>query len=165
MRALLSALPQAWTRTRATGRQLIAARENVMSLNLRQQCQLRRIESRLLRSEPHLAAMLTVFGRLSADERMPASEQVITRLDRMWRAAILIVTAVIAMAVTIGLLVSSVLASLIRAIRIWAIRIWAIRARPAQPARQQTGPGSRPGALQRLRRALSPLTLPFHQYS
>jgi hypothetical protein len=125
MRALLSALPQAWTRTRATGRQLIAARENVMSLNLRQQCQLRRIESGLLRSEPHLAAMLTVFGRLSADEHMPASEQVITRLDRMWQAAILIVNAIIAMAVTIGLLVSSVLASLIRA----------IRARQAQPAR------------------------------
>ena len=43
-----------------------------MSLSHRQQHQLHRIETGLLRSDPQLAAMLGVFGRLSAGEAMPA---------------------------------------------------------------------------------------------
>jgi hypothetical protein len=54
-----------------------------MSLNHRQQRQLRRIESRLLQSDPQLAAKLDVFGKLSAGQRLPAWEQIVTRLDRV----------------------------------------------------------------------------------
>ena len=53
-----------------------------MSLNRREQRELHRIESGLLRSDAHLAAMLAVFSRLSAGQRMPGREQAATRLDR-----------------------------------------------------------------------------------
>jgi len=46
-----------------------------MSLNYRQQRQLQRIESLLLRSDPQLAAMLAMFGRLSAGQRMPTADR------------------------------------------------------------------------------------------
>jgi Protein of unknown function (DUF3040) len=71
-----------------------------MSLNHRQQHQLRRIESRLRRSEPHLAAMLIVFDRLAAGECLPAWERVSSRRDRIGAAAtqacaVLIATAIV----------------------------------------------------------------------
>jgi len=113
-----------------------------MSLNHRQQRELQRIESRLFQSEPHLAAMLTVFGRLSADQRMPAREQVATRMDRMRQAAVLITkaiagmaAAIAGMAAAIGLLISAVMALL-------TALVMGSRARPPQPTHQQTVPGS-----------------------
>jgi Protein of unknown function (DUF3040) len=103
-----------------------------MSLNHHQQRQLHRIESRLLRSDPHLAAMLTVFGRLAADQRMPAWEQdLATRLDRIREAAALITKAIAVMAAAIGFLVSAVLALL-------TVILTGRRVRPSESARQQT---------------------------
>jgi hypothetical protein len=102
-----------------------------MSLNHHQQRQLHRIESRLLRSDPHLAAMLAVFVRLSADQLMPAWEQdVATRRDRIRQAA-LITKAIAALAATIGFLVSAVLALL-------TVISAGRRAQPPESAREQT---------------------------
>ena len=56
-----------------------------MSLNHRQLHRLHRIESGLLRSDPQLAAMLAMFGRLSGGQHMPAWEQIATRPDRVLR--------------------------------------------------------------------------------
>src|ERR1700730_14351231 len=81
-----------------------------MSLNYRQQRQLQRIESPLLRSDPHRAARLAMFGRLSAGQRMPVREQAATRLDRIRQAAAMIAKAVAAMSAAIELLVSALLA-------------------------------------------------------
>jgi hypothetical protein len=107
-----------------------------MSLNRRQQHQLYRIESRLLRSDPHLAAMLAVFGRLSTGQRMPAREQVATRLDRIRQAAALIAKATAVTATAIAFLVSAVLALFT------AIIIMGRRASLPQPTHTQTGSGT-----------------------
>ncbi len=107
-----------------------------MSLNYRQQRQLQRIESLLLRSDPQLAAMLTMFGRLAAGQRMPVREQAAaTRLDRMRQAAALIAKAVAAMSAAIDLFVSAVLA-------LFTALIMGSRAQPAQPTRQRANPGT-----------------------
>jgi Protein of unknown function (DUF3040) len=108
-----------------------------MSLNHRQQRELQRIESRLLQSEPHLAAMLAVFARLSAGQRMPAWEQqqAATRLDRMRQAAVLIAKAITVTAAAIGLLVSAILAFV-------TALVIGTRAQPAQPTGQRTRPGT-----------------------
>ena len=103
-----------------------------MGLDFRQQRQLDRIESRLRRSDPHLAGMLTIFVRLSARERMPVGEQISTRLDRLQRAAALVTRSLAAMALTIGLLVSGMLTTVSLSLR--------PRARAPQPARQQAFP-------------------------
>jgi hypothetical protein len=110
-----------------------------MSLNHRQQRQLYRIEFRLLRSDPKLAAKLTMFGKLSAGEYMPAWEQIATRLDRIRQAEDLFVKAVAFMAAAIGLLFAAFLA-------LFTAIIMGGRARSPQPARQQAGPaaGGRP---------------------
>jgi hypothetical protein len=81
-----------------------------MSLNHRQQHQLYRIEFRLRRSEPHLAAMLTVFDRLSAGEGLPAWEQVSCRRDRIGQAAAQIRQAVAILTATVIVLIGAVLA-------------------------------------------------------
>jgi hypothetical protein len=106
-----------------------------MSLNYRQQRQLQRIESPLLRSDPQLAAMLAMFGRLAAGQRLPAREQAATRLDRIRQAAAMIAKAVAAMSAAIGLLVSAVLA-------LFTALIMGSRARPAPPTRQRANPGT-----------------------
>ena len=106
-----------------------------MSLNHRQQHQLYRIESRLLRSDPKLASMLTVFNGLSVGQRMPAWEHIATRLDRIRLATALIAKAIAVIAAAIGLLVSAVIA-LFTAIVIGS------RARTPQPAGQRTSPGT-----------------------
>src|ERR1700691_3895822 len=106
-----------------------------MSLNHRQRHQLDRMEARLLRSDPQLAAMLAVFGRLSAAERMPAWEQEAGRQDRIRQAAALISRATAAMAAAIGLLLSAVLALL-------AAFLMGSRAGQRQRARLEAGPGS-----------------------
>src|SRR5260370_42604139 len=70
-----------------------AVQEHVMSLSHRHQRQLYRIESGLLRADPQLAAMLGIFGKLSAGQAMPFWEQVPTRRDRARQAAALTVQA------------------------------------------------------------------------
>jgi len=107
-----------------------------MSLNYRQRCQLHRMEARLLRSDPRLAAMLGVFGRLSAGQHMPAWEQLATSRDRIRQAAALIVNAIAIMAAAIHLLFSAVLA-LFTAVVMG-------RARTPRRTHQQARPG--PGA-------------------
>ena len=86
-----------------------------MSLSHHQQRQLHRIESGLLRADPRLAAMLGIFGKLSAGQAMPSWEQVPTRRDRVRQAAALTVQAATLAAAAIGLLLSAVLALLIAA--------------------------------------------------
>ncbi len=46
-----------------------------MSLPYRQQWQLRHIDNALRRSDPHLAAMLAIFARLTAGERTHDAER------------------------------------------------------------------------------------------
>jgi len=84
-----------------------------MSLSHRQQHQLHRIETGLLRSDPQLTAMLGVFGRLSADEVMPAREQMPSRQQSIRQAAALIVKAITIVAAAIVLLFRAVLALVI----------------------------------------------------
>ena len=106
-----------------------------MSLNYRQQRQLQRIESLLLRSDPQLAAMLAMFGRLSAGQRMPVRGQAATRLDRIRQAAAMIGKAVAAMFAAIDLFVSAVLA-------LFTALIMGSRAQRAQPTSQRANPGT-----------------------
>jgi len=111
-----------------------------MSLTHRERNQLYRIESGLLRSDPKLASMLTVFASLSAGQCMPAGEQVATWghiatwLTRIRQAAALIAEAITAMAAAFGLLAY--------AVRTLLCALVGRRARRPQPARQQTGPGT-----------------------
>lgn len=84
-----------------------------MSLSHHHQRQLYRIESGLLQADPQLAAMLGIFGKLSASHAMPSWEQVPTRRDRVRQAAALTVQAVTLAAAAVGLLLSAILALLI----------------------------------------------------
>jgi Protein of unknown function (DUF3040) len=84
-----------------------------MSLSHHQQRQLYRIESGLLRADPQLAAMLGIFGKLSAGQAMPSWEQVPTRRDRARQAAALTVQSVTLAAAAAGLLLSAILALVI----------------------------------------------------
>jgi len=86
-----------------------------MSLSHHHQRQLHRIETGLLRADPQLAAMLGIFGKISAGQAMPAREQVPARRDRVRHAAALTVQAVTLAAAAIGLLLSAILALLIAA--------------------------------------------------
>ena len=114
-----------------------------MSLSHHQQHQLHRIEAGLLRADPQLAAMLGIFGRLSAGQAMPSWEQVPTRRDRVRQAAALTVQAVALAAAAVGLLLSAILALVI---------VVAGRPRPAAGApppgpertRRGRGAGGRP---------------------
>lgn len=69
------------------------AREHAISLSRCEQSRLRRIQASLCRSDPKLAGMLGVFGRLCAGRRMPAWEQAPSRLDRIRQAAALLAAA------------------------------------------------------------------------
>src|SRR5258706_6115875 len=60
-----------------------AVQEHAMSLSHHQQRRLYRIETGLLRADPQLAAMLGIFGKLTAGQVMPAREQVPARRDRV----------------------------------------------------------------------------------
>ena len=84
-----------------------------MSLSHHQQHQLHRIQTGLLRADPQLAAMLGIFGRLSASQAMPAWEQVPASRDRIRQAAALTVQAAALAAAAIGLLLSAILALLL----------------------------------------------------
>ena len=84
-----------------------------MSLRYRRGHQLRRIEAGVCRSDLHLAAMFRVFGRLYADDGMPAWEQVAQEPaspSRLRQAAAWSVAALIAMAAAISVLLSKAVA-------------------------------------------------------
>ena len=81
-----------------------------MSLNHHHQRQLYRIQAGLRRADPQLAAMLGIFGKLSAGQAMPPWEQVPTRRDRARAAAALIVQAITLAAAATGLLLRAILA-------------------------------------------------------
>jgi Protein of unknown function (DUF3040) len=88
-----------------------AGQEHAMSLSYHQENQLRRVEAELRRSDPHLGAMLSMFGKLYPGLDMPASEQVppvTTCRDRLRRAAAWIVAALIATTMAIRVLLSTV---------------------------------------------------------
>ena len=84
-----------------------------MSLSHHHQRQLYRIETGLLGADPQLAAMLGIFGKISAGQAMPAWEQVPAKRDRVRHAAALTVQAVTLAAAAIGLLLSAILALVI----------------------------------------------------
>ena len=81
-----------------------------MNLHYRKQYQLYLIETRLMRSDPRLAGMLGVFGRLSDGQAMPSWEQVSSRKDRIRQAGALLAEAVPLAAAALSLLLSAVLA-------------------------------------------------------
>jgi len=64
-----------------------------MSLSHYEQSRLSRIEASLCRSDPKLAGMLGMFGRLCAGQRMPAWEQAPSRLGQIRQAAALLAAA------------------------------------------------------------------------
>ena len=84
-----------------------------MSLSHHHQRQLYRIESGLLQADPQLAAMLGIFGKLSAGQAMPSWGQVPARRDRVRQAAALTVQAAARAAAAVGLLLSAILALVI----------------------------------------------------
>jgi hypothetical protein len=59
-----------------------------MSLPYRQERLLRRTDHALCQSDPGLASMLSIFARVTADERMPAREQL--RPQRTWARRVLL---------------------------------------------------------------------------
>lgn len=73
-----------------------------MSLNYRQQRQLRYIEASVRQTDPHLGAMLGIFGRLYPERDLPAWEQALrepvrhSRLRRVGAWIVAALTAVIA---------------------------------------------------------------------
>jgi len=81
-----------------------------MSLSHHHQNQLHLIQAGLLRSDPQLAARLSMFGRLSAGQAMPAWEQVSSRHDRIRQAAALTAQTISVAAAAIVLLLRAVLA-------------------------------------------------------
>ena len=81
-----------------------------MSLHYRQRYQLHLIETRLLRSDPRLAGMLGMFGRLSVGQAMPSWEQMSSRRDSIRQAAALLAEAVTIAAAAFRVLFSAVVA-------------------------------------------------------
>jgi Protein of unknown function (DUF3040) len=80
-----------------------------MGLSQRQQHQLHRIEDDLRQSDPKLAAVLQVFGMLSATEAMPAWEQIPASQHRIRQAAAMTGKAITLVATAIGFLLSAIL--------------------------------------------------------
>jgi hypothetical protein len=85
-----------------------------MSLSYGRALQLRRIEAELGRSEPHLGGMLGVFTWLSADQGMPAREQVRSFRNRS-RLSAWITTVLVVLAAAIATLLRPVSAGTRRA--------------------------------------------------
>jgi hypothetical protein len=108
-----------------------------MSINYAERHQLHRIESRLFRSDPHLAAMLAVFDKLCDGQCLPAPEQIATRQGRIRRSAALIAKAIAA--------VIAAILNLLRAVDAWLTvvtrRSLGLPSRP-RPTRQQARPGT-----------------------
>jgi hypothetical protein len=61
-----------------------ADRKLAMTLPYRQERLLRRTDRALSASDPHLAAMLSIFTRITLAERLPAREQLRSRLTWAW---------------------------------------------------------------------------------
>ena len=109
-----------------------------MSLSPHHQDQLHLIQAGLLRSDPQLAARLSMFGRLSAGQAMPAWEQVSCGHDRIRQAAALIAETISVVAAAICLFLGAVLA-LVAAVAQGG------RARPPAQRRARPRPGSKRG--------------------
>ena len=104
-----------------------------MSLSHHRQNQLHLIQAGLLRSDPQLAARLSMFGRLSAGQAMPAWEQVSCGHDRIRQAAALIAETINVVAAAIFLFLRAVLA-LVAAV------VQGGRARPPAQRRERAPP-------------------------
>jgi hypothetical protein len=112
-----------------------------MSLHYRQQYKLRLIETRLLRSDPRLAGMLGMFGRLAVGQAMPSWEQMSSRKDGIRQAAALLAEAVTGVAAALRVLLSSALAfvtTVVCCARTWPSALPHSRARPVTPQRGRT---------------------------
>lgn len=106
-----------------------------MSINYAERHQLHRIESRLFRSDPHLAAMLAVFGRLCDGQCLPAQEQLASKQGRIRHSAALIAKAIAA--------VMAAILNLVRTVDAWLTAvIMRSLGLPSQPTRQQADPGT-----------------------
>ena len=103
-----------------------------MSLSHHHQNRLHLIQAGLLRSDPQLAARLSIFGRLSASQAMPAWEQVSSRHDRIRQAAALTAGTTSVVAAAIVLLLRAVLA---------LVAAWCRAAAPGRPRNGANGPG------------------------
>jgi len=117
-----------------------------MSLSPHHQDQLHLIEAGLLRSDPQLAARLSVFGRLCAGQAMPAWEQVSCRHDRIRQAAALIAETISVMAAAIFLFLRAVFALVAAVVQGGRARQPARRrerARPRLGSGRPAGPGGR----------------------
>jgi hypothetical protein len=110
-----------------------------MSLSHHHQDQLHLIQAGLLRSDPQLAARLSMFGRLSAGQAMPAWEQVSCGHDRIRQAAALTAETISVAAAAIFLLLRAVLALVAAVVR-------GGRARPPAQRRERARPRPRPGS-------------------
>ena len=108
-----------------------------MSLSPHHQNQLHLIQAGLLRSDPQLAARLSIFGRLCAGQAMPAQEQVSSGRDRIRQAAALTAETISVVGAAIFLFLRAVLA-LVAAV------VPGGRARPPAQRRQRARP--RPGS-------------------
>jgi hypothetical protein len=100
-----------------------------MNLHYRQ---LHRIEIRIQRSDPQLAGMLGIFGRLFADQAMPSWEQRSFRKNRIRQAAGLLAEAATLAAAALAFLLKAVLAFVTVVVRGGA--------RPPAPRRGRTRP-------------------------
>jgi hypothetical protein len=110
-----------------------------MSLSHHHQNKLHLIQAGLLRSDPQLAARLSMFGRLSAGQAMPAWEQVFSRHDRIRQAAALTAETISLAAAAIFLFLRAVLA-------LAAAVAQGGRARPPAQRRERARPRPRPGS-------------------
>jgi hypothetical protein len=117
-----------------------------MSLSHHHQNQLHLIQAGLARSDPQLAARLSMFGRLCAGQAMPAREQVSSRQDRIRQAAALIAETISVVAAAIVLFLRAVLALVAAVVPGGRARPPAQRrerARPGPGTGQPAGPGGR----------------------
>jgi len=117
-----------------------------MSLSPHHQNQLHLIEAGLLRSDPQLAARLSIFGRLGAGQAMPAWEQVPCRHDRIRQAAALTAETISVVAAAIFLFLRAVLALVAAVVQCGRARPPARRrerARPRLGSGRPAGPGGR----------------------
>jgi len=117
-----------------------------VSLSRHHQNQLQLIEAGLRRSDPQLAARLSVFGRLSADQAMPVWEHVSSGHDRIWQAAALIAETISLVAAAIVLLLRALLALVATVVPRGCARPPAQRrerARPRPLRGRPAGPGRR----------------------
>lgn len=109
-----------------------------MNLPCRQRRLLREIDDAVCRSDPRLASMLAIFGRLTAAEEMPGHEQLRTLpLRRVW-AALVAAAGIVATLIACG---AGLCARLIgSAVTVGtAVAVWMARHRPAG---RQASPGS-----------------------